>query len=179
MPVEYIAVGAFVGALSAYAVKGLVDLLFHRFGPEREEGPGDPHSALADAAYREIDRVRLRQRKSLYAEFDQKMQAAVDEMSQGWHRLSLIYAARDRFEALKRLGSEDVVRAARKMCNVCVDMMDNGYDEVSHNRFYRAQAEYYDACARDLAKPPSRRPPDQDPKDRSNRPRRKYITPHL
>ncbi len=33
MHVEHIAVGAFVGALSACAVKGVVDLLFQRFGP--------------------------------------------------------------------------------------------------------------------------------------------------
>lgn len=172
---EHIAVGAFIGALSACAVKGLVDLLFRRFGPCPDS---DPHAALADAAYREIDRVRLRQRRRAYQDFDDKLLAAVEEMSQGWNRMSLIYAARDRFFALKRLAPDAVVRPARKMCDICAEMMERGYSDLLHNRFHRAQIDFHDACRRNLSTPGTRRAREDDAR-RLSKPERKYITPQL
>lgn len=174
MHVEHIAVGAFIGALSAYAVKGVVDLLFQRFGPPDASAR---HAAVADAAYREIDRVRLRQRTRAYREFDEKVHTAVHEMSQGWNRMSLIYAARDQFNALKRLAPASVTRAARRMCDICVAMMEHGYSEVLHNRFHRARIEFNEACLEDLSRPPRRRPREPNHAARSRRPRHKYITP--
>lgn len=175
MQTHHIAVGAFIGALSAYAVKGLVDLLFHRLGPRNEV---DTHDALAHAARREIDRVRLRQRSGLYQDFDAKLQAAVHEMSQGWNRMSLIYAARDQYVLLRRLAPDPVARAARKMCDICVDMMRHGYSDVLHNRFHRAQVRFHEACHHDLTQ--QREDPDSqpDPHKRSTGSKRKYISPH-
>lgn len=174
MQPDQIAIGAFLGALAAYAVKGLVDLLFHRLGPR--ERPASDH-ALADAAWREIDRVRLRQRSSLYVEFDTKLLAAVQEMSQGWNRMSLVYAARDQFFALRRLAPDTVLRPARKMCDICVDMMANGYSDLLHNRFHRAQVEFHEACKQDLAMRRRRPPGEPENQPEKPKPKRKYISP--
>jgi len=158
----------------AYAVKGLVDLLFHHFHrgptPRRDE-------ALAKAAWREIDRVRQRQRSCLYRDFDDKLHTAVHEMSQGWNRMSLIYAARDQFTALKRLAPESVIDAARNMCDICVDMMRHGYSDVLHNRFHRAQTEFEQACHDDLQRRRSANELDEGLAKDSGHHKRKYISP--
>ena len=176
MQADQIAIGAFIGGLMAYAVKGLVDLLFYRFGQRRIEHQND---ALANAARREIDRVRRRQRITLYKDFDDKLHTAVHEMSQGWNRMSLIYAARDQFTALKRLASEPVVDAARRMCDICVEMLQHGYSDVLHNRFHRAQIEFREVCRDDLNRSPSddHCDHDRDEDEKPARVRRKYISP--
>ncbi|MFQ5634019.1 MAG: hypothetical protein ACE5G3_01630 [Gammaproteobacteria bacterium] len=174
MQVHQIVVGAFVGALAAYAVKGLVDLLFHYFGPRT--APDD--DALADAARREIERVRARQRERAYREFDERLQAAVDDISRGWNRMSTIYAARDRFIALGRLAPPTVLKPARVMCDACAAMLQKGYDETLHNRFQRAQAEFHAACRSDLSPPdPASREEPPDPERRAPG-GRKYYSPH-
>lgn len=137
----------------------------------------DPKELLADAAWREIDRVRLRQRSGLYKHFDDKMHTAVHEMSQGWNRMSLVYAARDQYVALKRLAPDTVVDAARTTCDICVDMMKYGYSDVLHNRFHRAQIEFRQACSEDLQHPHETTDDGEQSKPRGRR-ERKYISPH-
>ncbi|MFW2404402.1 MAG: hypothetical protein ACN4GT_06515 [Gammaproteobacteria bacterium] len=173
MQADQIAIGAFVGGLAAFAVKGLVDLLFHHYAGRHAQ---DPKEVLADAAWREIDRVRLRQRSGIYKQFDDKLHTAVHEMSQGWNRMSLVYAARDQFIALKRLAPDTVVDAAREMCDICVDMMQFGYSDVLHNRFHRAQIEFHQACVEDLKHPREMTDDGQPRKDLARR-KRKYISP--
>jgi hypothetical protein len=175
MQPDQIAVGAFLGALTAYAVKGLVDYLFACLAPQAEKNADE---ALADAAWREIDRVRLRQRTSLYREFDTKLMAAVAEMAQGWNRMSLVYAARDQFFALRRHAPDPVIRAAQRMCDICVEMMSNGYSDLLHNRFHRAQIEYHEACRADLAAKPNGADDARQDRRRKKKTRHKYITPH-
>ncbi|MBT8442423.1 MAG: hypothetical protein KJO76_08560 [Gammaproteobacteria bacterium] len=174
MQADQIAIGAFIGGLAAFAVKGLVDLLFHHFGGRSAQ---DPKEMLADAAWREIDRVRLRQRSCLYEQFDDKLHTAVHEMSQGWNRMSLVYAARDKFVALKRLAPDTVVDAARAMCDVCVEMMQYGYSDVLHNRFHRAQIEFRQACSEDLKRPRATADEDEHRSTKARR-QRKYISPY-
>ncbi len=174
MQADQIAIGAFVGGLAAFAVKGLVDLLFHHFGGRRAQNQKE---VLADAAWREIDRVRLRQRSYLYKQFDDKLHTAVREMSRGWNRMSRVYAARDQFIMLKRLAPDTVIDAARAMCDICVDMMQYGYSDVLHNRFHRAQIEFRRACSEDLKRPNETTVEDEQRKTRARR-KRKYISPY-
>lgn len=153
MQLNEIAIGAFVGALAAYAVKGAVDLLAQRLSAKHPRLAG---AKLADAANEEIERIRRRQRKHAYAEFDTKLDAAVREISLGWTRMSLIYAARDQYQSIRRLASEPIVRAARTMCDVCNDMLANGYSELRHNQFQRAQHGFRAACSQDRNPPRGR-----------------------
>jgi len=98
-------------------------------------------------------------------------------MSQGWNRMSRVYAARDQFTMLKRHAPDTVIVAARAMCDICVDMMQYGYSDVLHNRFHRAQIEFRRACSEDLKRPNETTVEDEQRKTRARR-KRKYISPY-
>lgn len=167
MPLNEIAIGAFIGALAAYAVKGAIDLVSHRLSARRGRLAA---TELAYAANEEIERVRLRQRKNVYKGFDAKLDAAVLEMSQGWTRLSLIYAARDQYQSIRKLASDPITQAAKTMCDICNDMLTNGYNEHRYNRFQCAQNEFREACSQDRYPPRGGRQPTDSSNDKHDSP---------
>ena len=169
MQLNEIAIGAFIGALAAYAVKGAVDLLSHQMSAKRRHLIS---AELANAANEEIERVRLRQRMNAYKEFDDKLDAAVQEMSHGWTRLSLIYAARDQYQLIQQLASDSITQTAKAMCDACNDMLTNGYNETRHNQFQRAQNRFHETLSQDSYQPrePVTRPPTDPSNDKHTKP---------